>query len=291
MARLFGLIGNRADLAGSVLDLERDALLVDKDVLGACGRDAPVSWGVGFFQAGEFLLRRKPSDDRRGLDLAALASGIRSDLMIGHVRAATVGSVRTENTHPFRCRDWLFAHTGSVSRWDGVRERLLESIPEFLRRNIRGDTDSEVLFHLVLSFLHDAGHLRDSRASADDLRDALSSTMSLVDQVIREEGGDDEFPVNALLSDGEILAAIHRGPPEGAARMALRYVHGPSDLAALVGGDAMRKVRLTDPGMLRFSLVVSDLGEGQARTAPWTTLPDRAIVLLTRDGEPRVETF
>lgn len=291
MARLFGLIGNRADLAGSVLDLEREALQVDKEVLGAAGREASVSWGVGFFQAGEFLLRRKPNDDRRALDLAALAEGIRSDLMIGHVRAATVGSIRTENTHPFRCRDWLFAHTGSVSRWDGVRERLLESIPEFLRRNIRGDTDSEVLFHLVLSFLHDAGRLRDSRASADDLRGALASTMSLVDQVIREEGGDDEFPINALLSDGEILAAVHRSAADRPERMALRYVHGPTDLAALVGGDAMRKVRLTDPGMLRFSLVVSDLGESQARTAPWTTLPDRAIVLLSRDGEPRVETF
>ncbi len=288
MARLFGLIGNRADLAGSVLDLEREALLVDKSVLA---RDTPVSWGIGFFQAGEFLLRRKPSDDRQGLDLAELAHGIRSDLMIGHVRAATVGAIRTENTHPFRCRDWLFAHTGSVSKWDAVRERLTESIPEFLRRNIRGDTDSEVLFHLVLSFLHDAGRLRDAPASPDDLRGALSSTMSLVDQVIREEGGDDEFPINALLSDGEILAAVHRGSAEKSERMALRYVHGPQDLAALVGGDAMRKVRLTDPGMLRFSLLASDLGPEQARTAPWTTLPDRAIVLLSRDGEPRVETF
>lgn len=288
MARLFGLIGNRADLAGSVLDLEREALLVDKSVLD---RDTPVSWGIGFFQAGEFLLRRKPSDDRQGLDLAELAHGIRSDLMIGHVRQATIGAIRTENTHPFRCRDWLFAHTGSVSKWDAVRERLTESIPEFLRRNIRGDTDSEVLFHLVLSFLHDAGRLRDAPASADDLRGALSSTMSLVDQVIREEGGDDEFPINALLSDGEILAAVHRGSADKGERMALRYVHGPQDLAALVGGDAMRKVRLTDPGMLRFSLVASDLGPEQARTAPWTTLPDRAIVVLSRDGEPRVETF
>ena len=289
MARLFGLIGNRADLAGSVLDLERDALLVHKDLLPV---GAPVSWGVGFFSGGEFLLRRKPSDDRRGLDLADLARGIRADLMIGHVRAATVGTIRTENTHPFRCRDWLFAQTGSVSKWDSVRERLVESIPEFLRKNIRGDTDAEVLFHLVLSFLHDAGRLHDARASADDVRAALSSTMSLVDQVIREEGGDDEYPVNILLSDGELLAALHRSQPTTTnARMALRYVHGAEDLAALVGGDAMRKVRLTDPGMLRFSLVASDLGPAQAATAPWTQLPDRAIVVLSRDGEPRVETF
>ena len=34
--------------------------------------------------------------------------------MIGHVRAATVGNLRTENTHPFRYRQWLFAHTGTV---------------------------------------------------------------------------------------------------------------------------------------------------------------------------------
>src|ERR1700716_4225613 len=113
MARLFGLIGNRADLAGRVLDVEREALKVPTGLVPA----GALSWGIGFYQGGEVLIRRRPNDERNALDLAALAKDLRSDLMIGHVRAATVGSIRTENTHPFRYREWLFAHTGSVASY------------------------------------------------------------------------------------------------------------------------------------------------------------------------------
>src|SRR4051812_5648717 len=189
MARLFGLIGNRADLAGRVLELEQDTLMVPEGLVPP----GPLSWGIGFYQGGEVLLRRRPSDDRSALDVARLAKDLRSDLTIGHVRAATVGSSRTENTHPFRYREWLFAHTGSIERYGAIRERLLESIPEFLRKNIRGDTDSEVLFHVVLSFLFDAGRLRDGgRADTRTIIGALSSTISLIDQLVAEEGGQPE---------------------------------------------------------------------------------------------------
>ena len=42
MARLFGLIGNRADLSGRVLDLEGDALRVPSGLLPR----GPLSWGM-----------------------------------------------------------------------------------------------------------------------------------------------------------------------------------------------------------------------------------------------------
>jgi glutamine amidotransferase len=293
MARLFGLIGNRADLAGRVLDLEKDALRVPPGVI----EKAPLSWGIGFYQGGDVLLRRRPNDDRSSLDVASLARDLRSDLIIGHVRAATVGSIRTENTHPFRYREWLFAHTGSIDSYAGIRNRLLESIPEFLRKDIRGDTDSEVLFHIVLSFLHDAGRLQDGGTDARTVIGALASTASLVDNIIGEVGGKTGFPLNAVLTNGELLAAIHRGG-SGSERMAYRIVHGRGDLDQLVADDALRRVRLTDPGALRFTLLASDFGETQLPERPsvaaahaWTALPDRAIVVATRDADPIVETF
>ena len=56
MARLFGLIGNRADLAGRVLGSEKDALSVHS-------RNGQLGWGIGFYQGGEVLMRRRPIDD------------------------------------------------------------------------------------------------------------------------------------------------------------------------------------------------------------------------------------
>lgn len=302
MARLFGLIGNRADLSARVLELEREKLLAPESVVPGNG---PVSWGLGFYQAGEVLLRRRPSDERRAVDLAAIGREARADLMIGHVRAATVGGLRAENTHPFRYREWLFAHTGSIERYEQLRPRLLESIPEFLRKNLRGDTDSEVIFHLVLSFLHDAGRLNVADADARAVTAALTSTLSLIDHLVEEEGGEPGFPINAILANGELLGAVHRAGADARSSMALRTISGRSGLDALVADDPLRKVRLTDPGALRFTLVASDfdpsqiaditttLGAGDSEAAhaqsTWAFVPPRSVIVTSRDANPRIE--
>ena len=124
MARLFGLLGNRSDLTGRVLAFEREALRV-KNAAGA----APVGWGLGFYQSGEVLIRRRPIDEREEIDVAQLGADVRGDVVVGHVRQPTIGTLRTENTHPFRYRQWLYAQTGTVSCFDQVRDRLMQSVP------------------------------------------------------------------------------------------------------------------------------------------------------------------
>ena len=55
MARLFGFVGNRADLGARVLELETKPLSV-------VAKGTTLGWGIGFYQAGEVLLRRRPID-------------------------------------------------------------------------------------------------------------------------------------------------------------------------------------------------------------------------------------
>src|SRR3954468_21426306 len=153
MARLVVFIGNRPDLGARVIELEGRALNVRRRPGVTPG------WGVGFYQGGEILLKRRPIDDRAEISLVDLTSDIRADALVAHVRVATVGSLRTENTHPFRYRQWLFANTGTVDSFATLRGRLEESLPQFLARDVRGETDSELVFHLFLAFLHDAGQL------------------------------------------------------------------------------------------------------------------------------------
>ncbi|HTQ41108.1 MAG TPA: class II glutamine amidotransferase, partial [Polyangiaceae bacterium] len=141
MARLFGIIGNRPDLAARVLASEAEALK-------ARSKGAPLGWGLAFYQGGEVLMRRRPIDERPEIDVAKLAADVRADLVLGHVRHATVGALRTENTHPFRYRQWVFAQTGTVSEFERIKDRLVASVPDFLRSGIRGDTDAEVVFHV-----------------------------------------------------------------------------------------------------------------------------------------------
>lgn len=283
MARLFGLIGNRADLAGRVLASEASALSVQS-------RGGQLGWGLGFYQGGEVLMRRRPIDDRPTIDVAKGASDVRTDVLLGHVRSATVGSLRTENTHPFRYRQWLFAQTGTLPSFDSIRERLVESVPEFLRSSIRGETDAEMLFYVFLSFLHDAGRLNDPITPPSHVREALRSSLAVIDGMAAEVGGEPS-QVNVLLADGEHLFALHRG-----ARMGYRVYAGKADADALIGDDVALRRKTPELAQMHFTLVASDFDDESSIEASspavqsrWKLVPERAIVTLERGTEPQIE--
>jgi len=277
MARLFGLIGNRADLGGRVLAHESAGLRVNAG-------SGPLGWGIGFYQGGEVLMRRRPLDDRPVIDVSELAGDVRADVLVGHVRAATVGALRTENTHPFRYRQWLFAQTGTLGMFDAVRERLVSSVPEFLRSDIRGETDAEVFFHVFLSFLHDAGRLGDSVVEAGFVREALRSSLALVDGMIAEVGGE-PAALNLIVSNGDHLVAVHR-----AQKMAYRTLRGKDDADAIIGEDLNLRRKTPELARMHFVVIGSDF-DGEAAPPRWKNVDARAIVTLTRGDEPAVEAL
>lgn len=276
MARMFGFIGNRSDLGARVLELNSAALKVKANP------EEPLGWGIGFYQSGEVLLRRRPIDDRAVIDLSEAAKGARTDVLIGHIRRATVGGLRTENTHPFRYRSWLFAQTGTIQGFVRLRERLLESLPEFLRRNVRGETDSEIFFHLFLSFLHDAGHLHDGAMPPEPVISALRASMSLVDRLSAEEGFS-ENKGDILLTNGDQMLAIHRN-----GGMAYRVLKGRADVEDLLGEERRHETRIPAVESTHFTLICSELDS----TPPsWTAVQSPAIVTLTRGDDPVVEAL
>jgi glutamine amidotransferase len=276
MARLFGLIGNRADLTGRVLASEADALRVRS-------KGAPLGWGIGFYQGGEVLMRRRPIDERAEIDVGKLAADVRADVLIGHVRNATVGALRTENTHPFRYRQWLYAQTGTISHFDAVKDRLVASVPEFLRAGIRGETDSEIMFHVFLSFLHDAGRLNDMIVDEPVVREALRSCLAVVDGMTAEVGGE-PGATNIMIANGEYLVAAHRGD-----RMAYRVLGGKADADAIIGDDTHLRRRTPELAQMHFVLLASDFEEDPP--SRWKPVADRAIVTVSRGADPKVEAL
>ncbi len=285
MGRLFGLIGNRPDLAGRVLALEAEALRVRTRPATGASVATPLGWGLGFYQGGEVLMRRRPLDDHDVIDLSQLAADVRADVLIGHVRAATVGALRTENTHPFRYRQWLFAQTGTLAGFDAMRERLAATVPGFLRGNIRGETDAELIFHVFLSFLHDAGRLDDVAVTPAAVSDALRASLAVVNGMAAEVGAG-PGKVNALVTNGEVLVAAHMNDAD-AARMYLRELNGKLDADMLIGDDAQLRRRAPELARMRFTLVVSDADEDLR--GRWKRVPAGSVVTATRADAPKVE--
>ena len=85
-------------------------------------------------------------------NLRELATHISSPLFFAHIRASTGTAVQETNSHPFRHGRWLFMHNGYVREFPRMRRDLLLAVDPALFPHIEGSGDSEVLFHLALTF-------------------------------------------------------------------------------------------------------------------------------------------
>lgn len=267
MARLFGFIGNRPELGPKVLERYANDLRVELEPGESLG------WGVGFYQSGEVLLRRRHLDHRRDVDPQEITENLTADVLIGHVRKPTVGNLKTDNAHPFRYRQWLFAQIGTPSAFAKVRTELLGVLPAFLRPNVRGDTDSEVLFYLILSCLHDQGQLDNHHVSEAETHKALRSALRLVNDVCSKSGVP-EYSGDTLLTNGETLIACHQS-----GKMAYRLIDSAEEVEDLLATDSERVVHASRARCCVLASEVEALPQGWLRLEP-----DTLVTLSRLDG-------
>jgi glutamine amidotransferase len=122
----------------------------DRDRRGVRNADG---WGIASWQdAGpEVISNNAPAFADRLFAQAATA--VSSNAVIAHVRAATVGRVAEQNTHPFTHGPWAFAHNGTISSFEHVATRL--DLGNY--GPPKGETDSELAFLWLLNRMADYG--------------------------------------------------------------------------------------------------------------------------------------
>jgi glutamine amidotransferase len=252
--RLWAAYASEQGLLEAALGPERLTLQLES------APDSPVGWGIGFYERGEPLVRKRPREDRATLDLLGVVAETRSDLIIGHVREPTVGDLRSGNTHPFRFRHWLMAHSGTIRRIREIEGTLKDAMPAFLLRSIEGDTDSEIFFHLVLAFLHDARELDKPRIAPAAVASAMVEAVTMIDELERPETEDERSCFDVIASNGAFLVVLRRSP--------IALLH--------------RTYMAPGRGQVRARAVLVAC----ARTAVgdgWVELPDRSTLTVDRD--------
>jgi predicted glutamine amidotransferase len=173
----------------------------------------PDAYGFGYYKGNDVLLGKRPSGAPVALTIAQLAGPVESEAVLAHARYATVGAQKDENTHPFRFRRWLFAHDGTIEAFRELKPRLIAALPEFLRRNIEGDTDSEHAFMLFLKNLRQDNHLDDLDAEARVVGHALAQVVRDLDTWSRESGATKPSTLNFVATNGRVMVACRRGRP------------------------------------------------------------------------------
>jgi glutamine amidotransferase len=173
----------------------------------------PHGWGVAWYEGDRPVLRRGLLPAHEDDAFVRAAAAARSNVVIAHVRDASIGAVTAENTHPFHHGRWLFAHNGTLARYkkvQAVRDAILAEVDPDLRGAVRGETDSERVFYLFLSRLRARAPLEG--ASLAEVRRALAETAEAVIR-IADPHAESPTTLNLLVSDGRLLAATRLGKP------------------------------------------------------------------------------
>ena len=238
-------------------------------------------WGLGFVQGGDVLLQKRPRAEATEVDFFSLAKDLHADALIGRVGLDDDGRTTAENADPFRFRWWLFGLVGETAGFHQVRERLLQSVPDFLRRNIRGRSPSEHIFHLFLAFLHDGGLLETLSPQPEAVRRALHESVTFVDNLLAAAGS----PATRLAlvaTNGRCLVAESHGHP-----IQFLAVEGIADCAVCRGKSHGLDDRRISHEALRA--VIVEANGGSATRPGWTSVTEGGALVVGADRAPKVE--
>jgi predicted glutamine amidotransferase len=187
------------------------SLLAADNALGVQSNAHPDGWGVAFYVDGAPHLTRSAATALGDQLFHRLSGVVASDTVLAHVRKATQGGVNVLNCHPFQHGRWVFAHNGDIPSFPTVRELLLQQIDPGLRRFILGDTDSEVVFYMLLSELLRAAPLKEARR-ADDVVEALRVTLRRVRELCSAHDPAANPPLlTCMVTNGETLVGCQGG--------------------------------------------------------------------------------
>lgn len=152
-------------------------------------------WGIAFFgadgdQPGKGVRCHVDSESAATSPIAKMLASqpIKSHNIIAHVRKATVGDIRLENSHPFVRqlwgRYWVFAHNGDLKDFSPRLHSVFQPV---------GDTDSELAFCWLLQ------EISKSHAGVPGVDELTLTLRELVPQIARHG------TFNFLLSNGQAM--------------------------------------------------------------------------------------
>lgn len=207
MCRLVGFFGDQPILLKTILnDPENSLVRQSKSAkIGETGVNAD-GFGIGWYQTAldptpAVFNSTQPAwnDD----NLGHICSKTTSSCFIGHVRASTVGDVNPLNCHPFSYAQFLFAHNGTIREFDRIRRPLLERLSDACFFSIKGQTDSEHFFALLMDCLAQEG----KTPTISSMFEAFKQAVSVISTLQRKHSPESFTRINSILSDGKSMLA------------------------------------------------------------------------------------
>ncbi|MGN1132243.1 MAG: class II glutamine amidotransferase [Ruminococcus sp.] len=158
-------------------------------------KEHPHGWGLAVKHHRDINIEKEPfkASDSRYLKYR-LRAGVESDMVMAHIRYATIGNVDYVNCHPYSKRDnsgrrWVLIHNGTIFSYDKLNKYIHLQ---------RGETDSErILLHLVDEI--------NAKASLVGRELSANERFKVLDNAISEMSAGNKL--NLIIWDGEFMYA------------------------------------------------------------------------------------
>jgi glutamine amidotransferase len=231
-------------------------------------------------------------------NLKSLAEKIHPTCVLAHVRGVAYSplvDISLQNTHPFQFPGMrlALAHNGDLAGMEDMKPLLMRAIrPQFLNL-IRGTTDSEWIYALIVSQLADPR----GSCSADELVRALEQALRVIRDARAELGIAVSSALNLFLTSGDRLAAVRYCfdfgcyPTESPDRVheahlnylslwytsGREYGHHDGEWKMVGGADKADSIMIASEPLTRD-------------TSTWLEVPEYSMLYAdTRSGRPTVE--
>jgi predicted glutamine amidotransferase len=201
-------------------------------------------------------------NDRNLLELSAMA---RSRRVFAHIRASTGTAVQQTNCHPFRHGSWLWMHNGLIADFHAMKRDLALAVDPELFPGIEGQTDSEMLFFLALTF-----------GLRDDPLTAVARAVGLVEETARRHSVEQPVQMTVATTDGETTWAFRYSSVGNS-----RSLFHSTDISTLRHQypDNPELHELSDDARLVVSEPLGDL------RGAWREVPESSSVTVHGEGE------
>jgi len=210
-------------------------------------------------------------------NLRNLAPKIKTNCLVAHVRAASVGEVSESNCHPFQHSNLLMAHNGGVENFQRLKRKLREPLTDELYNWIKGQTDSEHIFAYLLNYLY-SNH---KKIDGDAVADAFNYTYHHVSRLMKEVGIDEPAYLNMAITNGAFIVATRFVSDEKEEPLTLYHSEG-SRYVVENGVTRMEAPKDDDNAVL---VVSEKLTEGKE----WTMIPKNHLVIVEPNLNVRIK--
>ena len=274
MCRFIAYLGKTPVILNEILDAPENSLINQSRQAreGKLGLNAD-GFGIGWYdhaidsEPGIFKSIQPAWNDH---NLRHVAAKVRSTCFLGHVRASTIGDVNTFNCHPFSYKQFLFVHNGTIRGIEKIKRRLLGSLTDKSFNFIKGQTDSELFFAMLMDILYQ----NTQSFKLDSLYDAMLLSIKKINAMQRNLDAKYFSRLNTVLTDGKQLIATRYVSDEKEEALSLYYTIGDY-VDTNNGGGLMHQVEKSPGAILIASEPLTDYAK------EWQEVPANHVIMVS----------